>query len=630
MRYFLILCTTLFSLNALQAQKYDATYYQQFPGLDEVVPVFYAANKSYLSTNEDYINFEKHQDGWYANFATWNNGGWDINKKEKIWDAKTAQYLLKAGPIDLSEQRAINIEYKKVASLNAYLWPVYGYEGASKEVVELLTSVKLKDLNASELEGLARAYEEEANYNYLGNYGHLYNLEVRVGYDSLFHLNQLDSKLMAAAEKNAWKSLEVYKELLARFPEHQSIIGSMHSKYANVAMAHYLNLEIYQQFKSAQKFLKVVDYPEDMLEIAKNYLRSCPPNAILFTHGDNDTYPLLYVQEKLNYRTDVTVVNRNLMAVGRYIYYIRNLIAKKQQVAASLDMNNYRLANNNIIPFKDTDFQSVDFKGFMDEMNEKFAKNPDLYKTKGYAFYLLSKKIDLAKDLSIEIEGNYIVKDELCLLDIITTNWQKRPICFTNGSQSGLLKVLFPFLEQHGLVGLLTNNMQPKFGYLARLNVEKTEQLFFKEFVYPKIEAEKVLTAEYMPSMSYILALQKELILHYIKKEELSIAKKIQTDLYKIFPIGKYPYGYTHRYFAEICLEFKQKDIAQEHVLAYGKELLKDLEIARTSLTYRTALERVNVPLDAAYIQQIMDSLLTFAEKNDLEVEALKAIFEGD
>ena len=100
-------------------------------------------------------------------------------------------------------------------------------------------------------------------------------------------------------------------------------------------------------------------------------------------------------------------------------------------------------------------------------------------------------------------------------------------------------------------------------------------------------------------------------------------------DLHNIFPIEYYKYGYTHRYFVEICIELNQPKLAQRHVLAYGQELVKDLEKARITITYRTALDRVNVPLNAAYIQEIMDSLVQFAKQNDLDIEALKAILEG-
>ncbi len=57
--------------------------------------------------------------------------------------------------------------------------------------------------------------------------------------------------------------------------------------------------------------------------LAVDYLRSCAPNAILFTYGDNDTFPLWYLQEAQGFRTDVRVVNINYLGTGWGINQLR-------------------------------------------------------------------------------------------------------------------------------------------------------------------------------------------------------------------------------------------------------------------------------------------------------------------
>jgi hypothetical protein len=69
-------------------------------------------------------------------------------------------------------------------------------------------------------------------------------------------------------------------------------------------------------------------------DLAKHYLESCAPNAVLFTFGDNDTYPLWYEQEVEGVRPDIRIINNSLLGIDWYI----NQLRFKTNDADSLDV----------------------------------------------------------------------------------------------------------------------------------------------------------------------------------------------------------------------------------------------------------------------------------------------------
>ncbi len=84
------------------------------------------------------------------------------------------------------------------------------------------------------------------------------------------------------------------------------------------------------------------------LEVAKNYLNSCAPNAILFTNGDNDTFPLWYAQEVEGIRTDVRVCNLSLFNTDWYIEQMKRKAYLSEPLPITLPEEIYRNGSHDV------------------------------------------------------------------------------------------------------------------------------------------------------------------------------------------------------------------------------------------------------------------------------------------
>jgi hypothetical protein len=187
--------------------------------------------------------------------------------------------------------------------------------------------------------------------------------------------------------------------------------------------------------------------------MAKAYLSSCDKDAILYTIGDNDTFPLWYAQEIEHFRTDVKIVNTSLFMTDWYIDQMKAKSYESDPLPISFTHDQYvgdKLDYVAHIPKIETRWNIKDFIDFI--------KNPKstvgLQNGQTIHFYPTNKiRVNVDKNtiiknkvvnaryndsivpyMDIDIKGSALYKNRLMMLDILANNNWKRPIYFSGGA----------------------------------------------------------------------------------------------------------------------------------------------------------------------------------------------------
>ncbi len=255
-------------------------------------------------------------------------------------------------------------------------------------------------------------------------------------------------------------------------------------------------------------------------DVARNYLESCAPNAIIFTNGDNDTFPLWYAQEVEGIRTDVKVVNLSLLNTD---WYINNMMRRKtydaDPVPFSMEPRKYRDGTRDFVYLIDNpNVRGYRNVGEIMDFVADDSRRTRVQTQRGWEDYIPTKKFSIPVDsaqvvntgtvapedahlivpaVEWTIDAYGINKNHLMVLDFLSVNNWERPVYFaiTTGGEAYMGLENYFQLEgmAYRLVPIRTVNED---GQPGRVNSSILYENVMNEFRFGNMEMEGVYLSE--------------------------------------------------------------------------------------------------------------------------------------
>ena len=180
-------------------------------------------------------------------------------------------------------------------------------------------------------------------------------------------------------------------------------------------------------------------------DMAKNYLESCAPNAIIFTFGDNDTYPLWYAQEVEGVRPDIRIINTSLLGIDWYVNQLRYKVNESEPIDVIWNEDQIQGHKREYIRYQAAGSKER-FYDLYDVMKNVLGKGDNLNSFPVKRFVVpvdtaYARKSGLANptdsivsQFAFEIpeRKNDLMRNDLIILNIIAANQWKRPLYFTS------------------------------------------------------------------------------------------------------------------------------------------------------------------------------------------------------
>lgn len=383
-------------------------------------------------------------------------------------------------------------------------------------------------------------------------------------------------------------------------------------------------------------------------DMATDYLESCAPNAILFTYGDNDTYPLWYVQEVENVRPDVRIVNLSLLGTDWYIRQMKQKVNQSDPLPISMADEKYVTGVRDVLGYQDEQYaKSIELKDlfevlisdndadkatYQDGSKENYLPSKNLKITIDPKTVLSTKTVDASKAgqivpaLEWKYNKNYVTKTELAMFDILAHNNWKRPIYFAITVPSDNYIGLDNYLYNEGFAQRLLPLKPPVADSTAQrqelINTNAMYNNMVNKFKWGNMKNASYLDPESVRMIAQIVNNFNVLAENLYKQGRIEEAKKSLNTCLDAIPDRNFSLNFTIRKFYLADLLYKLKETSKANQMVENTA-----NYIENELNYMHAVNETKEKLNSSDIQlgmSILNELIKISKENSQTALNLK------